>query len=151
MRVLGGTTSGLWQSYLHIAPEVKYWFSAKEHHGQERCATLVKEPCTPRGMTGERRGRANGQKKQNKKGNNRSPCKAQGGETEVRVPHLQLRQIYWSQLMSHPGNTSSTKLRKCITANLQKKKNSAQYHNIKWSFSFHNVKLPQCNMKMITW
>lgn len=53
MRVHKGTTSGLWQSYLHITPEVEYWFSAKEHHSQERCATLVKEPCTPRGMMGE--------------------------------------------------------------------------------------------------
>lgn len=60
-------------------PEVKYWFSAKEHHGQERCATLVKEPCTPGGMMGERRGRANGQKKK-EKGNNRSPVRLRGGE-----------------------------------------------------------------------
>lgn len=58
-----GTTSGLWQSYLHIAPEVKYWFSAKAHHSQERCATLVKEPWTPRGTMGERRGGQTGKKK----------------------------------------------------------------------------------------
>lgn len=56
MRVHEGTTSGLWQSYLHIMPGVNYWFSAREHHGQEAGAMPVTEQWTPRGMKGEHRG-----------------------------------------------------------------------------------------------
>lgn len=80
MRVHKGTTSGLWQSYLHITPEVKYWFSAKEHHNQERCAMLVKEPCTPRGMMGEHKGRGWKKKKKEAKSNNRSPVRQRGAK-----------------------------------------------------------------------
>lgn len=75
MRVHKGTTSGLWQSYLHITPEVEYWFSAKQHQSQERCATLVNKPCTPRGMMGEQKSRG-----KKAKSNNWSPVEPKGAK-----------------------------------------------------------------------
>lgn len=96
-----GTTLGLWQSYLPIAPEVKYWFSAKGHHGQERCATLVKKQCTPTGMMG------GGQTEEKKiQVVMAIACK----KSQVRLPHLQSMRIYWSKLMSHSRNVSFTPL-----------------------------------------
>lgn len=53
-----GTAWGLWQPYLRITPEVKYWFSAKRHRSQESCAMFVKEPGIPRGMGGKKKKKA---------------------------------------------------------------------------------------------